>query len=376
MGSQNPKINTKERKTYLDVARTLAIISISLNHAVNRSFDNYSNQQAQYLASGMAATLIKTVFTIFSRIGVPLFLMITGVLILNKTFETSRDLKKFYTHNISQLFITTEIWYIIMYWFIIFFNPSVTVLKDEGVWGAVIGMLKTMLFIDQRTCGSMWYMPMILCLYMTLPFWAVVIKKFDARYICFPLVVSFLSFMVLPSLNTFRMFQGKELLTTVFSPADSPSIYIIYILVGFWLGNGGLSKLKDWMLLTLAVTTFVGCCAYQWYAYSQPANYLVAYSSPGILLTAIFVFAYLRRKEKHFVRFKNVFAYFSKISFAIYFVHILIMEIFTWYFNFSKMYTSIKMIFLETVSMIGSVLVIALLSKIKLCKKYLFMIKD
>ena len=32
------------RQFYLDVARVLAILSISLNHAVNRSYDNFTNQ--------------------------------------------------------------------------------------------------------------------------------------------------------------------------------------------------------------------------------------------------------------------------------------------------------------------------------------------
>lgn len=376
MDIQGDKINIKQRKVYLDVIRVFAIISISLNHAVNRTYDNYGNQQAEYMISSAISTLIKTVVSVFSRIGVPLFLMITGVLILNKTFQTSKDLKKFYTHNILHLFITTEIWYCIMYWFIVFCNPEVTVLKDEGFLSAVLEMLKTMLFLNQRTLGSMWYMPMILCLYLMLPFWAVIIKKFDARYVCFPLVVVFLNFMVLPSLNTFRMFQGQDWLTTTLNVGDLPSVYLIYILVGFWLGNGGLSKLKDWMILTLALTSFGSCCAYQYYAYSMPTNYLVAYSSPGILFTAMFVFAYIKRKEKCFVRFKEVFAYFSKISFAIYFVHILIMEFLNWNFGFQNMHLCFKMILLEVASILGSILIIVVLSKNKICKKYLFMIKD
>ena len=39
----------KSRLLYLDIARTIAIISISFNHAVNRTYDNYGNQHAQFL---------------------------------------------------------------------------------------------------------------------------------------------------------------------------------------------------------------------------------------------------------------------------------------------------------------------------------------
>ena len=87
------------RKIYLDIARTIAIISISLNHAVNRSFPNYAGQQADFNDCSLIISIIKGVTTVFSRIGVPLFLMITGVLILNKNFEDGNDIKKFYKNN-------------------------------------------------------------------------------------------------------------------------------------------------------------------------------------------------------------------------------------------------------------------------------------
>lgn len=376
MSIQVNRNNIKERKLYLDVLRVFAIISISLNHAVNRTYDNFVDQQAEFMASSMVSTLIKTVVSVFSRIGVPLFLMITGVLILNKTFETSKDIKNFYKNNVLHLFITTEIWYCIMYWFIVLCNPGVTVLQDEGSVNAIFEMLKTMLFLNQRSLGSMWYMPMILCIYLVLPFWAVIVKKFDIRYVFIPLLVSFFSFMLLPSLNFFRLFQGWDWLTTVLNTGDLPSIYLIYILVGYWLGTGGLSKLKDWVILVVALTSFGSCCAYQYYAYSMPENYLVSYSSPGILLTAAFVFAYLKRKEKYFIRFKDAFAYLSKISFAIYFVHIVIMEFVNWNFTFSNMHSCFKMLLLEVISILGSILIISIFSKNKICKKYLFMIKD
>lgn len=108
----------------------------------------------------------------------------------------------------------------------------------------------------------------------------------------------------------------------------------------------------------------------------MPENYLVSYSSPGILLTAAFIFAYLKRKEKYFIRFKDAFAYLSKISFAIYFVHIVIMEFINWNFTFSNMHSCFKMILLEVISILGSLLIISIFSKNKICKKYLFMIKD
>ena len=79
------------RQFYLDVARVLAILSISLNHAVNRSYDNFTNQMQEFLEISLASTILKTVVTVFSRVGVPLFLMISGALLLNKRIENGQE---------------------------------------------------------------------------------------------------------------------------------------------------------------------------------------------------------------------------------------------------------------------------------------------
>lgn len=163
------KTLTGGRSYYLDIARAIAIISISLNHAVNRTYDNYSGQMEEFLESSYLSSLLKSVVTVFSHLGVPLFLMISGALLLHKRMETADDVKRFYRHNLWELFITTEIWYFIMYWFI-FFEDISTGYWEEGLAGTLLGCVKTMLFLDQITMGSMWYMPMILCLYTTIPF--------------------------------------------------------------------------------------------------------------------------------------------------------------------------------------------------------------
>jgi len=52
------QLSDKPQRIYwLDVARVVAIISISLNHAVNRSYDNYTDQMAEFISSPMYSTL-------------------------------------------------------------------------------------------------------------------------------------------------------------------------------------------------------------------------------------------------------------------------------------------------------------------------------
>ena len=99
-------MNGNRRIQYLDVARSIAIVSITFNHAFNFSF---SATYAEFISLPILVNVIKAALYTFSRIGVPLFLMISGALLLPRNYgggETTRFLK----HNWLQLLITTEIW--------------------------------------------------------------------------------------------------------------------------------------------------------------------------------------------------------------------------------------------------------------------------
>lgn len=207
---QQTQLGQKPRYYWLDVARVIAVLSITLNHAVNRAYDNYGNQMAEFLSISSASTLVKTVVTVFSRMGVPLFLMISGVLLLGKTMETGRDVRKFYRHNLLGLLITSEIWYFLMYWFLVLLKPGNTMLSELGVGGAIWGSVKNAFFFDQVTLGSMWYIPMILCLYVMIPFMAAALQKIPRKYLLLPMGLVFIGGMVVPNVNAWISLSGSE----------------------------------------------------------------------------------------------------------------------------------------------------------------------
>ena len=367
----------QKRMFYLDVARVIAIISISLNHAVNRSYQNYSGQMAEYLAIPLGSTLFKTAISVFSRIGVPLFLMITGVLIFNKRMDKAEDVKRFYKHNLLSLLITTEIWYILMYWFLYLADSSIQ--KIDWL-KAIGGMFGTMLFQNQRTMGSMWYMPMILCVYTTLPFAVMVKDKLEGskeRLLYLPVALLFLISMVMPFVNGLLTLLGVEALTSPLGEHYFFSFYYIYIIVGYLIGKGALRKLSTWTVAAVAGGSFLICCGYQLWAYSMPANYLVAYDFPLMPVCAGFLFELVRRRAEVLQRAEKPITCVSRISFGIYFVHIVIMTILVAVLDrvAPELYRPVRLMVLEIVSVGLSIAVILPLSKIELFKRYLFLIK-
>ena len=150
--SDKPTIPAGTRKYDLDVMRALAIVSISMNHAVNRAYENFSYAFFEFRTIPLWSTGIKVLAIVFGHIGVPLFLMISGALLLNKRIEGEEDIRNFYRHNLLSILITTEIWYVIMYCFILVFH---TEWSEITPWSALSGLVSTVLFTNQTTMDSM-----------------------------------------------------------------------------------------------------------------------------------------------------------------------------------------------------------------------------
>lgn len=360
---------------YLDLARFIAIISISMNHAVNRSFDVYGDSLAELNELPLYMTIIKCVWYIFSRIGVPIFLMISGALLLPRDYTKPGKIKGFVKHNWLNLFITTEIWLAIMFWFLNMTSGSV--LRTEGLGKALFSFVENQLFVNQTTFGSMWYMPMILCVYLMIPVISVALNKIDQKYFILPMTIAVLSGMVVPLFNAVLDAAGSDyLINFALSIADLFSLYLIYILLGYFISQGLLKKLSDVFVITAAIVSFLLTCAFQFWIYTTDSNYIVRYDSLLLAICAVFLFEALRRIKNNKGENKIV-TEISKISFAIYFIHIFIMTVLEkvlYRLPFDN--KLINMIALEVGSFVGSVIIIEIFKRIPVIKKHLFMIKD
>ena len=367
----------QQRTFYLDFARVIAIISITINHAVNRTYHTHTDQLAEYLAIPLSSTLLKVVVYIFSRMGVPLFLMITGVLIMNKKMEDVSDVRHFYKHNLLSLLITAEIWYFLMYWYLVIGNNTIA---EQGWATVIIGMFSTMLFQNQTTMSSMWYMPMIMCVYTTLPFVVMIKNKLagsKGKCLYLPIVLLFVAGMVLPSINNLLSILGMNKLTTPIQEHYLFSIYYIYILVGYLVGKGILKAWKTRSVIACTAGSFLLCCGYQLWAYTMPTDFAVDYNFPLLPVCTGFAFELMRRGAHWFQKAEKPITYISRISFAIYFLHIVFVTALKTVLDqfVPELLLPVRLILLEVASVGLSIAVIMPLSKIKVFRKYLFLIK-
>ena len=353
----NKKISDS-RIFWLDVARCVAIISITLNHAVNRAYHVYEGQSAEFFSIPLGSTLFKTVVYVFSRIGVPLFLMISGALLFNKEINNAEDIKKFYKHNLLSLLITSEIWMFIMYWVIYIMEEH---FHTESIFMSILGLLETMFFVNQTTFHSMWYIPMILCIYLFLPFLIMIKNKVPKKIIMIPMAATLIYYYLIPTLNDILCGLGSS----TFSVQEDVILpqYLLIVVVGYLVSKGALKNLNKYLLMIGAVFSFAVSVGIQMFLFSQKPDVILRYEFVGF-----FVCAGIRPAVEGL----------SKISFGIYFVHIIIMEILratTYSFLATKISQPMILIYLEVVSFIGSIIFIKLVSLIPKAKKYLFMIR-
>ena len=351
------------------------IISITLNHAVNRTYENYNGQMEEFLNSSMISMLLKTVTTVFSHLGVPLFLMISGALLLSKQIESWEDVKRFYRHNLLGLLITCEIWYAVMYWFLVLATPGGGLLHGSTVLRLIWGMVKTMLFLDQVTMSSMWYIPMILCLYTVIPLFCLVLKKVPLRALLLPALVVLATLLVHDANGILAVQETGVSLSFVLRASNVFSFYMLYVLAGYWLKEGGLSRLATgWVALGTALI-FGGVCALQWYMYSRPVDYLLDYDHTGYVFCAVFLFELIRRCAGLVEWLRRPVTYLSRVSFAVYFIHIIIIMTALFWYGPPIDREWLKLLWLEAASVGGSLVVIAALSRVPVLKRYALYMK-
>jgi surface polysaccharide O-acyltransferase-like enzyme len=250
-------------------------------------------------------------------------------------------------------------------------------MAERGILKTVIGMFQTMFFVDQTTLPSMWYMPMILCIYLTIPFAVIVKDKISsaAKYMLIPAAAVFVYAMCLPSFNMLIVSIGKSSMSTPISQGNLFSVYYIYILIGWFVSKGGFERIKDWIILSAAVLSFILCVGFQIYIFKCPADLYIYYDFFLLPVCAAAIFEYIRRKAYLLKKISKPITSLSRSAFAIYFVHIVIMSAMYWFIYFGELNQFVKMAILESVSFAGSIIIIYPLSKIPLLKRYLFMIK-
>lgn len=298
---------TDRRIPWLDSARAFAILAVLLVHATEHLYV----MDAAHLngMSPQSALFAITAFTI-GRLGVPLFLFLTGFLLLDRRF-TEDACKKFWKKNWLGIVITTEVW-------IVLYDVFLRAFRFQPHWQTV-NLFKDMFFMTQVHMGHMWYMPMIVGMYLCIPFAARSLQNLNTKVLIFPLTILSVYAFLVPIWQVFNNALSFTKIGSVLNLGYSGGVYGIYILLGYCIKKGVLKTLKRYQIVAISIVFFCLTVLLQILSYAYGKTYNVWYNCGFLLFCSMFLFEWFSRI--HITRNQGWRSWLSRNSFGIYLVH-------------------------------------------------------
>ena len=291
----------KNRVEWIDLVRAIAILTVLYIHATDGIFIISSDAILNY-------TIYSRIFNFASlfigRIGVPFFLMITGYLLLDRHYDDER-VRKFWKKNCKGLIIITVIWSII-------YAISLQVITVESAQ-VNISEAGNLFF------RHMWYMPMIIGMYLSIPFVSAALERFDPKTIYQATIVFTLLAFLLPFITTVMAMHGIQNVNIQYCLGFSGGVYGIYIILGYLIKKGLFKKYSSGKLGILAIISFLICVLFQYYSFTKGYDFFLWYEFPFVLTGSFALFELCSRMDN--VRAYPLVKFLSKYSFAVFLVH-------------------------------------------------------
>lgn len=212
-------VNGKKRIFYLDFIRALAIILVILAHVTRAFFQNAN-------PGGFNIHFVAP-FIDFGVLGVPLFLMISGALLLNRDYELGDFLKRRYSRVLIPF----------LFWAMIF---PITKMLFAGEPATAVNFIK--LYFDD----NYWFVWMILGVYLFIPIINSFIKEYGMKGVEYFLLI----WGTVMFLNNIGQYPFHQLELSYFAG------YLGYFVLGYYLTNKKFN-LTDSRLLKISLLIFL-----------------------------------------------------------------------------------------------------------------------
>lgn len=224
---------------WIDVLRTLAIFAVLVQHAATYYLEG------QY-TTGMVSGIY--VLSSLTKFHVPVFVMITGALLLGKTIS----IKDAWLKYIKRIAIAFAAWSLL-------YTVYNTVLRIGNTGIVDLVKIAVLDFVSGGT-GRMWYLVMLAGLYMMTPIFSKFFRESTDKEQEYVLFILLLVVSVLPTLTMIPVLNTAFGLDVARLSMSFPGIYVFYFLAGGYFAASDrkwLSKRKAWTILCLSVIALV-----------------------------------------------------------------------------------------------------------------------
>lgn len=302
------------RITYIDTIRLLATIAVVLTHVASIHIEDLSPNTLEWQ--------VHNIYGAVSRWCVPVFVMISGALFLDK--GKTWNIEKLYKKNISRIVISLIAWSLIYAFFQYITLPRYhNIISIFGL--TIIGHY------------HLWFLYMILGIYLVLPILKTISE--NRNILCYFLLLSLFFVFINPTVIHFSNSILPQQIIAYFDTHPyfldalstnyqhlTPKVllgYSFYFLLGHYLNTTNISKKY---LLILGLLGFLYIFTFT-FLYSDKEGCFYGdfyhYLSIGPILESVFVFCAIKDSLVLNSLSSNIF---NKTSFGIYLIHPMIIE--------------------------------------------------
>lgn len=240
---------TGKRIFYFDVLRVVAILSIILCHTA-RYYSPFDFTNLKVAIPGL--------MNVIGMVGVPLFFMISGALLLNRKY----DLKVFFKKRFSRILLPAIFWIALTSILYMTFIPHESITK--------------IIFGQHRYTWFIWTM---IGIYLFIPIINSFIREYELKGVEYFLLI----WAVTIILNTFNLYPFKELELSYFAN------YIGYVVLGYYLDNKKL-RINNLVLTFLGLVLFIVFTLFSMYVTYFNLSINAGYLSISTVLASVGVF--------------------------------------------------------------------------------------
>lgn len=290
----------KERIFYYDFLRAFAIIAVIICHV-----DHFFGPLV-----GTTQIVAQMTFHDIGRIGVPIFLMISGALILNRPYP---DLTEFLKKRFTRIIYPFIFWIILILVQLQYYRYN-----EAFLWNTFIG-----------EPSITWYFWVLIGIYLFLPVLNSFVKEYGESGLKYFLSIWFI-LMILKTFNAYPLWTNFDL--SYFAG------YVGYPVLGYYLANKEF-KISDSKVCLLGLITLIASLSVFVYLnyFNSPYISMIYQNVPIIFMgTGLFLFVKYLDKLNKFNSIKDNFIgkaiiSLSVCSYGMYFSHVLVVKFLSYY---------------------------------------------
>lgn len=327
----------KEREYTFDVLRVIAMIMVIIIHVSNVYTRSYNFIDTN-------SYLVSLIFNTISRISVPIFFMISGALLLDRSFDFKKYKKRIF--KIILLIVVWDILYLIWEYYFL---------------GVTYDKLYKLILEPYR--AHLWFLYTIVILYVIQPLLKLILDKLNK-----PLkIVLFIIWLLLSTISMYNLS-----IANIFTIFSNIGFFILGKYLYDYVSNDKRNNKKyTFIMVLLLIISFVESVYLNYTAslkFNMFYNLFFAYRTPFIILASFIVFKlvyiYCHNKKP-----KDIILLGSDLSLGVYLIHGMFLDVTTKYVDYKNVIPIIGIPSFTLYILVLSLISVYVLRKIKYMNK-------